>query len=819
MIRNYLKIAWRNLLKHKAYSLINIIGLAMGAAICLLIVLYVQSERSVDAWRPGADNVYRMALIRKYPTRESSYAIIPQSFARTVKEELPEVEEAVRVFDFFNNGTLQVRHGDERFEETKVYLADPTFFNIFKSTLLYGSEAKALSEPNSIVLSESTARKYFGDPARAVGQILVPEINDQQPLEVSAVYQDWPEASHFTFNAIVTTAGLDNFEQENYTGFSAHTYFRLHDGASPEKVEAAMPDIIRKFAAGSIQRSFFMPIDDFMAQGNGYTYFLQPLKKIYLTSHLENELRVNGNETTLYIFGLVAIFILFIACVNFVNLATARASERAKEVGIRKTFGSERRMLIFQFISESFLISFLSMAVAVGIFALLLPVFNDISGKNFAFASLASPGAIALLVAFTCITGSLAGVYPAFVLSAFNPIQVLRGRFRSGSHGRSIRSGLVVFQFAISVILIICTLVVNRQMDYMTGDRLGFNKDQTVILERTDLLGENTRAFKNELTAMRGVRNVTGSTALPGQQNFFGVSWSTPEKRNEPMTGRGILADEDYAEALGLKVVKGRFFSREFPTDSLGVVLNEKAAAELGLPDDPIGQRLITPDGFLNGPEGAEKTYHVIGVVKDFHYQSLHEPITPLVFTSGAPFNNVLGLTAVHVEAGAMEQVLTQIKELWGRFVPEKPLTFQFLDQTIANQYDTERTARKVFTFFSFITIFIACIGLLGLAAYTTRQRVHEIGVRKVLGASVSNIVLMLSRNFIKLVGIATLVAVPVAWYFMHRWLQNFTYRIDSSWDLFVWASAIALATAFLTISFQAVRAALQNPVKSLRTE
>ncbi len=819
MIRNYLKIAWRNLMKHKAYSLINIVGLAMGAAICLLIVLYIQSERSVDAWRPDADNVYRMALIRKYPTRESSYAIIPQSFARTVKEELPEVEQAVRVFDFFNNGTLQIRHGDERFEETKVLMADPTFFDIFKSKLLYGSAEKALSEPNSMVLNESTARKYFGDPARAVGQVLIPEINNEQPLEVSAVVQDWPEASHFTFNALISTAGLDNFEEENYTGFSAHTYFRLHEGASPDKVEAAMPGIIRKFAAGSIQRSFFMPIDDFMAQGNGYTYFLQPLKKIYLTSHLENEFRANGNETTLYIFGLVAIFILFIACVNFINLATARASERAKEVGIRKTFGSERRMLIFQFISESFLISFLAMAVAVAIFALLVPVFNDISGKEFTFGSLASPGAVTLLVVFTCITGSLAGIYPAFVLSSFSPILVLRGRFKSGVQGRSIRSGLVVFQFAISVILIICTLVVNRQMDFMTGDRLGFNKEQTVILERTDMLGENTRAFKNELTNIQGVLKVTGSTALPGQQNYFGTSWSTFEKRNEPITGRGILVDEDYAEALSLELVKGRFFSRDFPTDSLGVVLNEKAAAELGLPDDPIGQRLITPDPFLNGPEGAERTYHVIGVVKDFHYQSLHEPITPLIFTSGAIFNNILGLTAIHVEAGAMEQVLTQVQDVWARFVPEKPLTFQFLDQTIANQYDTERTARKVFTFFSFITIFIACIGLLGLAAYTTRQRVHEIGVRKVLGASVGNIVLMLSRNFIKLVGIATLVAIPVAWYFMHRWLQNFTYRIDSSWDLFVWASAIAVATAFLTISFQAIRAAVQNPVKSLRTE
>ncbi len=818
MFRNYLKIAWRNLLKHKYYSLINIVGLALGAAICLLIVLFIQSERSVDSWRQDADNVYRMVVKRKYPTRESSYSIIPQSYAMVLKEELPEVESAVRVFNFFDNGTLQVKYRDEQFEETGILMADPGFFDMFKSELLYGSDTGALSEPNSIVLNETTAKKYFRDPALAVGQFVVPEINDEQPLQVTAVYRDWPEASHFNFNAIISTAGNDNFEQENFVGFSAHTYFRLHEGAEPEAVEAAMPRIIRDFAAGHIQRSFSMSIDDFMAAGNGYTYYLQPMQDIYLTSHLENELRVNGSETTLYIFGLVAVFILFIACVNFINLATARSSERAREVGIRKTFGSIRRALIIQFIAESFLMSILAMVAAVGLFALLVPVFNDISGKSFAFASLFTPNALLLLLVFTCVTGSLAGIYPAFVLSRFNPIQVLRGKFKTGSQGRNLRSGLVVFQFAISVILIICTLIVNRQMKYMTSERLGFNKEQTLILERTDLLGNDTRAFKNELIALQGIRQVSGATALPGQQNYFGVSWATLANRNEPITGRGIIVDEAYAETLELELVAGRFFSRDFPTDSLAVVINEKAAAELGL-DDPLGQRLITPEEFLNANDGSAYTYTVIGVIRDYHYQSLHEPITPLVFTSGARFNQVMQLTAVRVAGGTMEDVLADIRGIWQKFVPEKPLTFQFLDQTIANQYDTERTARKVFTFFSFITIFIACIGLLGLAAYTTRQRVHEIGIRKVLGASVSTIVMMLSRNFVKLVGIATLIALPIAWLFMDRWLQNFSYRIDSSWDLFIWASGIALVTAFLTISFQAVKAAVQNPVKSLRTE
>ena len=722
-------------MKRKTYAFINIFGLALGAAICLLIVLFIKSESSVDSWRADSDNVYRMVLKRQYPSRVSSYAIIPHSFAQTVKDELPEVTDAVRIFNFFNNGTFQIQYEDKKFEETDVYFADPTFFDIFKSNLLYGSEENALTKPNSVVLNESTAIKYFGAANQAVGKVLTPEGNNIQPIEVTAVYEDWPKNSHFTFNAVITTNGMANFEQENYIGFDAYTYFRINDNASPDKVEAAMPGIIKKFAAGHIQRQFSMSVDKFMSEGNGYTYTLQPLKDIYLTSHLDNEFKANGNATTLYVFALVAFFILFIACVNFINLSTARSSERAKEVGIRKTFGSEKKSLIIQFMAESFLISLLAMVVAVGIYALLVPVFNDISGKEFSLMSLLNLNAIILLVIFTCVTGLLAGIYPAFVLSAFKPIDVLRGKFKSGKKGRNLRSGLVVFQFAVSVILIICTLVVNRQMDYMTSERLGFNKEQTVIIERTDLLGENTRAFKNELRNINGVANITGASALPGQENYFGVSWASIDNRNEQITGRGIIVDEEYAQTLELEIVDGRFFSKDFPTDSLTVVLNEKAVSELGL-TDPIGKRLVTPNQFLNAQDGSSYTYTIIGVTKDFHYQSLHEPITPLIFTSASRFNNVSGLTAIHVEGNTFDNVLTEIEVVWKKFIDDKPLTYEFLDQTIEDQYQVERTSRKVFTFFSFITIFIACIGLLGLAAYTTRQRVHEIGVRKVLGAS-----------------------------------------------------------------------------------
>ncbi|MEM1001100.1 MAG: ABC transporter permease [Bacteroidota bacterium] len=818
MLRNYFKIAWRNLMKRKAYSFINILGLSLGAAICLLIVQFIQSEKRVDAWRSNSDDVYRMVLKRKYPTRESSYAIIPQSFAKTLKEELPQVEETVRIFNFFSNGTFQIKYGEDRFEETKVFITDPSFFKVFKSEFLFGNENDALSIPNSTVITERTAIKYFGDASEAVGKTLLPEGANSEPLKVTAVVRDWPEASHFTFNLLLSTAGKPNFEAENYVAFSAYTYLKLNPNATYKSVESAFPGIIEKFATSDIQRQFAMSYDEFLKSGNGYSYTLQPLKDIYLTSHLEAEFRANGNSTALYIFGFVALFIMIIAGINFVNLSTARASERAREVGVRKTFGSQRNALVFQFLTESLLLSLLSMVLAIGVYFLLVPVFNDISGKAFQATSIFSSEPLSLLLLFSVVMGFLAGLYPAFVLSSFKPISVLRGKFKSSSSGKALRSGLVVFQFTISVTLIICTLIVNRQMNFMTNEKLGFNKERTVIIESANVLGANTEAFKNELRELQGIKGVSSTSALPGQANYFGVTWTSPKTRNEPMTGRGILVDTDYQKTLGLELLEGRFFSEEFGSDSLTVVLNERAVMELEL-ENPIGKRIYTPDSWLNANNGDAYNYEVIGVVKDFHYQSLHEPISPLVFNNASRFNNVMSMIAVSLNKGDLASNIASLEDTWQHFVKDKPFSYSFLDTTINNQYKAESTARKVFIFFSGVAIFIACLGLLGLAAYTTRQRVQEIGVRKVLGASAVNIVALLSKDFIKWVLMSTLIAIPLAWYAMHQWLQNFSYRIDTSWDIFAFASILASITAFVTISVQAIKAALANPVDSLRSE
>lgn len=816
MIKNYLKIAYRSLMKRKAYSFINVIGLAIGMAVCLLIVLFIKSETGFDKFHKEGDNIYRLVVERKYPGRSTSYSNIPQSYAQAVKQEMPEVREAVRIFDFGGGAGFQLKYEDKKFEEKNALFADSNFFKVFQAEILSGNKEQALNKPNSVVLTERAAIKYFGSVDKAIGKSLQPEGNNP-PLQVTAVCSNWPENSHFSFDMLLTTAGNQNFSNINYVNFAAHTYVLLNENASAAAFEAKMPKLIEKYAAGNIERQFGVSFKKFKEAGNGYKYYLQPLAKIHLISHLEAELKPNGSLTAVYIFSLVAVFILLIACVNFVNLSTARSGERAKEVGIRKTFGSEKKALVSQFLAESALLSFTAMLIAIGLAYLLLPLFNQISGKELLFTGIININSLLILLGITLVTGILGGLYPAFVLSSFKPIQVLRGKFKTGSYGLALRNGLVVFQFAVSVILIICTIIVNQQMNYMTSDKLGFNKEHTIIIQRTDLLAENTRAFKNELKRIAGVENVSGATALPGLENYFGISWQEISSK-EPMTGRGIMTDDQYQSVLGIQLKEGRFFSKDFPTDSLAVVLNEKAVKEMGL-TKPIGTRVITPEQFLNAPDGSQNVYTVIGVVKNFHYQSLHEPIVPLVFTNASRFNDVMFLTAVRVKADNFKTTVAAIEQKWKTFIKDRPFHYEFLDKTIAAQYHAEERTQKIFTFFSSLTIFIACIGLLGLAAYTTQQRVHEIGIRKVLGASVGGITTMLSKHFLKLVLVAMLLAVPVAWWMMNKWLEDFTYRINIRWWVFVLAGALAFGIALLTVSFQAIKAALANPVKSLRTE
>ncbi|HEY4205437.1 MAG TPA: ABC transporter permease [Puia sp.] len=817
MFRNYLKVAIRSLLKRKAFTLINILGLATGMAVCMLIVLFIRSELSYDNFHLNGDRIYRVVLERKYPERMTAYSIIPLSIGEAMQKEFPEVAMCTGLQNFAGNNNIFLKVRDQLFEEPHVLIADSNFFRVFTTTLIAGDTARALARPNMAVINETTAKKMFGSPAKALGQYF--ETDAKQRFTISAVCKDWPESSHMEFNVLLSLGSFPFARQANYTGFSTWTYLLLRNGTDPAALETKFPSIVQKYVSGDIARNFGMSYDAFIAAGNGYHYFLQPLRKIHLISDMEAEAKPNGSMRAIYIFGVVAMFILGIACINFINLSTARSMERAKEVGIRKTFGSEKGSLIFQFLIESVLVSLLSIALALGLIVLLLPLFDKMSGKDLSAISFFNPVTLLGLLAFGVVIGMLAGLYPAFVLSSFAPIKVLKGKFKSSRYGAALRNGLVVFQFAISIILIISTIIVNRQMQYMLGDKLGFKKDHVVEIQRGDLLNEKSRAFHNELSGIAGVEDVTGTSSMPGDQGFFGVIWQ-PVGSRESMTGRGIIVDDHFARTLGLEMKEGRFFSRDYPTDSLAVVLNEKAVSALGLKGPIIGARLITTNGNLNpGPIDSPYIYTVVGVVKDFHYQTLHQAIAPLIFTSNARFHDFAPTVTVRIKGDNFSGTIKAIETVWRNFVPGKPFHYTFLDQNLAAQYQAEQTVQRVFTVFSVLAIFIACIGLLGLAAYATQQRIREISIRKVLGASAGNIIGMLSKDFLKLVTISAFVAFPLAWMGMHSWLQSFAYRVGLSWWIFVLAWVLSLAITMLTISFQAIRAAHANPVNTLRSE
>jgi putative ABC transport system permease protein len=817
MFKNYFKVAFRNLLKRKGFSLINILGLATGMAVCLLIILFIQSELSYDKHHKNANDIYRVVLERFYPGRSTSYSIIPQSIGGAIKAECPEVLESTRLFNLSGNGSFFLRIGEKTFEEKRVLAADSNFFRVFSSKVIQGDPATALEKPNTVVLNESSAKRLFGS-TDVVGKQFETDGNDTtQTFMVTGVVADWPDNSHFQFDMLISTNTFQFTRRPNYTGFAAHTYLLLNPKSSYQALEAKFPEVIKKYVSPEINKVFNQSWEDFQKAGNGYKYYLQPLTKIHLISDLEAELRPNGSMTAVYIFAIVAVFILFLACINFINLSTARSVERAKEVGIRKTFGSEKRSLVWQFLIESILVSLISMFLAFAIIVLLIPAFNTISGKELTVSYFLQPTWILLLVAFVLITGFVAGLYPAFILSSFNPIMVLKGRFKSNNYGLALRNGLVVFQFFISIVLIIATLVVNNQMKYMLGNKLGFKKDHVIVVERTDLVEDQFPTFKNEILGISGVLFASGTSTMPGNQNFFGTTWQV-EGSKSPMTGRGMVVDEDYQKTMGLELKEGRFFSKEFSTDTLSVVLNEKAVKELGL-KTPLGSQLTSPDDFLNARDGSTYIYNVVGVVKDFHYHSLHEPISPLVIVNSSKFGNRSGLMALRVQGDNFKSSLASIGNVWKKFVKQKPFNYYFLDKSLADQYKAEQTTQRIFTIFSGLAIFIACIGLLGLAAYATQQRTREISIRKVLGASEGSIVTMLSKDFLKLVLISSAIAFPVAWWGMNKWLQDFAYRANLGWWIFIVAGVVALLIALFTVSTQALKAAFSNPVKNLRSE
>ena len=816
MVKNYLKIAWRNLLRNKNYALINVLGLAVGLACFMLIVLYVQDELGYDRFHEKGEDIYRLALERKYPGRSRHYAIIPHSYADVIKNDFAEVEDACRLFYFQGNDLIYKVDG-EMYEEKYNMWGDSNFFDVFSIQLINGDPKNALTEPNSVVLTESIAKKLFGqqDP---LGKLLEFD-NDQDPWQVTGVCEDLPAKSHMHFNMLTSSASLGQFlGQPNFLNFSAYTYLLLRPGSDPAIVEGKMPDLVEKYASGQILNRLGLDYAAYQAQGNGYRYFMQPLADIYLHSNLEAELKPPGSVSRIYFFSAIAVLILIIACINFMNLATARSAGRAREVGIRKTLGSNRRAIAGQFLVEAILITAASAFIAWCINYLVLDAFNQLTAKQFTTLDLLQPEFIAILIIALLVTGILAGAYPAFSLSRFRPVAVLQGNFMERTKGAGLRNVLVVFQFAVSVFLIIASVFVYQQWIFTQDKPLGFEKESLLTIQGAggfEVQEEET--LKKELEKLSGVEAVSGCSTQPGDQ-YFGLSFR-PQGAQEITTGSGLFVDEGYIECMKMEMAAGRSFSKDF-MDTMSVIVNEAAVREMGV-SDPVGKILISNEDFLNGEEGAITPYTIVGVINDYHFQSLHHTISPLFLLHNQKnFNpGVDNLITVRFRTDNFQQTLAEMGSIWSKFQPEVPFRYAFLDQEWANLYEKEVTTRRISGLFTLIAIFIACLGLLALAAFTAERRSKEIGIRKILGATVPGLVSLLSKDFLKLVLIGIVIAAPLAYYAVNQWLQQFAYRIEVSPFVFLLAAGAAILIAFLTVSFQSIRAALTNPMQSLRDE
>ena len=808
MFRNYLKTAFRNLWKNKGSSAINIIGLAVGLATCLLITLYVMDELSYDKYNKKADRTYRVDGDIQFGGNHFVLAVAPEPMGPTLKKDFPEIEQYVR---FRNYGGLLVKKGDENVTEGKVIYADSTLFDVFTLPMIAGDPRTALRDPHSVVITEKIARKYF-NTTDVVGKTLV--TSDTNNLKITGVIENIPPESHFNFDFFVSLNGsIQPWEVNVWVSNNLNTYIVLKKGADPKVLQLKLSQVVEKYMYPQAMALMNIKKDEFEKSGNYARYELTPLTSIHLHSNRVSELGANSSIQYVYIFSVIAIFILLIACVNFMNLSTARSSNRAKEVGVRKVLGSLRTNLVNQFLTESILVSLIALIVALLLAWLLLPYFNQVSSKEISIGLFSHSWLPLLLIGLVLVVGLLAGSYPAFYLSSFRPIVVLKSKLAAGFKRSWLRSSLVVFQFWVSIVLIIGTIVIYNQIKFIQSKQLGYNRSHVLVLEGTDPLGSQAKAFENELLKMPGVQSATMTGYLPTSdwRNDSPLFADASLDQKSAVSSQIWTVDENYIPTLGMQMASGRNFSKQFLTDSSAIIINQSCAKLLGFAD-PINK----PIYFLNDITKKEVfTYHIIGVVKDFNYNSLRESVTPLALFYGNQNSKI----ALKVSTSNIKGLVAQIENKWKAMAPSQPFTYAFMDEQFNNQYKTEQRISQISITFSILAILIACLGLFGLVTYAAEQRIKEIGIRKVLGASVTNLVSMLSKDFLKLVAISALIAFPVAWWAMHKWLQDFAYRVQIGWWVFAVAAIIALLIAVFTVSFQAIKAALTNPVKNLRTE
>ena len=823
MIKNYLKIAWRNLWKNPVYSGINIAGLAIGVAACLLITLFVRDERSFDRFLPDADRIFQVNVDGNFGGNEFVTGNTPPPVGKTMMREFAEVEAFTRTFQPYDAVVQRKQNGRalHYFTEPNIMAVDSNFLDVFRFGLLMGNTATCLREPNTVVVTEQTARKYFGSP-NVLNQLLY--INDK-PTRITGVLRNVPSQSTLQFDFLVP---MHDYQLVTYFDWSwvwlqVATYVRLNQQVAqqPERLqalEAKFPAMVREHATAAFDR-IGQPFDKFLQKGGRWNLRLQRLTDVHLYSNRIGTAYTNlGDSKQVKTFAVVALIIIVLACVNFMNLATARSVRRAREVGVRKALGSTKRKLVEQFLTESMLYSVLATVLGLGLAVLLLPLFNELAGKTSTVADVWSANALATVGSLALLIGLLAGSYPAFYLTSFNPVQTLKnGLFRSGWGHQFVRNGLVVFQFSMSTALIVGTLVVFAQLRFAQTKDLGLNKENVLILPNANYLGTQQEAFRQEVLRLPSVVKASRSTSVP-LKGGFGDFYVPEQTRTDRRVAKDLLlysymTDEDLVPTLTIKLTQGRNFSKTF-ADSSSVILNEAAVKQIGW-KNPIGRTLAYPGSGFN------QTFTVVGVMKNFDMASVRFPTDPfaLFHVSSKTFQEPKSNVLIRLRTGDAKIAVASVEALWKRFAPGTPFDYTFLDREFASAYRTEQQTSRVFGTFTGLAIFIACLGLFGLATFNAEQRKKEIGVRKVLGANIASIVTLLSKDFLKLVLIAIVIASPLAYYAMNRWLQDFAYHINLSGWVFVLAGLLAAGIALMTVSYQSIKAALMNPVKSLRSD
>jgi putative ABC transport system permease protein len=805
MLKNYLKTGWRNMMNKKAFSMIKIFGLSIGLTCFMLIASYVYDELSYDKYPEQYKNIYRVGLKLEQNGGVDEYPHVDVAVGNGMKTTFPEIIESTRMTGGFAD---YLKHNGVNVKEENLVFADSNFLKVFSIPLLEGNANNAMAEPNSIVISKAFAKKYFGDRS-PLGEMMA--FRWIGLLKVTGVFDKIPDNSHFHSNAFISmTTGNFTTRRQTWSNVGYFTFLLLNEHADATQLQAKFQLLVERYVIPEIQEDMGVTFAEAAKTVSSWKFVLMPLSKIHLYSHTKYELEPTGDINNVYIFSALAVFILLLACINFMNLSTASSANRSTEIGIRKALGSFKNQLVVQFLVESIILAIIALSIALMSAIVLLPLFNQLTGKNIDVSFFLSPLVLMLILALGIAVGILAGTYPAVFLSSFQTLRVLKGNATGGSSRGRLRSVLVVFQFAISTALIVATIVAYQQLHFMQNIRVGYDRDQVLVVENAGALRKNQAAFKERLLQDHRVVNVTNASVPIGTADSFGgTEVSASENSSSNIHIHIMQADYDYVKALGLEIVEGRNFSKEFPTDSLGtnVIINETAMRDLGWDErNVIG-------GTIN--RTAKLQYKVVGVVKDFHYTSAKDKIAPLMIVYAGFSPSVL----VKVKTTELPDFIRAVEKQWASFNTDLPFSYYFLDDRFATLYKSEQTTEQIFIVFMVIAVIIASLGLYGLSTHSTEQRAKEIGIRKVLGSSVRQIVILTSKEFIILVVIAIGVASPLAWWAMHQWLQNFGYRVEIDITVILLAGIAAIIIALVTVSFQAIRAAVANPVKSLRSE